>query len=338
MTQTLSKRRPSLNILCKKLDLNNMANRTYAKDFHKLHLNIDKLSGGQALIIDWSDDDLSTFEVEIAPTGGLYRGGKFKFKFEVCIDTYPSVVPTVICTTPIYHPNIDTIGSDYSYNNVCVSLLEEWTEDNSLEDCVQALLFLFYNPNLEDPLCPLISPDMAEDEFEENVKISLEGGYIDGFVYKTNYGYSGYKRSAGIVIHDNEPDVETEDQSMEITSEENFTEMCHLQQESVSTKNKCEPVSTLSQNDSRESKTNEAEQEETDTETRSFNIDKTEQHGNKLNMLAKFLRSVRTYRSDKYITTSNIYQEQYVFGCDYLVPYNILLSVLCSHLFSLGCK
>ena len=57
-----------------------MARKTVTKDFYNLLKNIGSLSEGQACVKDWDDDDLSTFEIEIAPSGGLYVGGKFKFK------------------------------------------------------------------------------------------------------------------------------------------------------------------------------------------------------------------------------------------------------------------
>lgn len=55
-------------------------NRSFAKDFHNLLRNISSISGGQACISDWDDDDVSKFDVEISPSDGLYKGGKFKFQ------------------------------------------------------------------------------------------------------------------------------------------------------------------------------------------------------------------------------------------------------------------
>ena len=92
---------------------------------------------------------------------------------------YPQHAPTVTCVTPIYHPNIDVHSGE---GNVCVSLLNEWTETNSLDDLVQALLFLMYNPNVDDPLSELTS-DITQDDFEKTVKaIYVEGNnpFTDG--------------------------------------------------------------------------------------------------------------------------------------------------------------
>jgi len=55
--------------------------------------------------------------------------------------------------------------------------------------CVYGLLYLLKNPNLEDPLSPYFCPEDAEDmdTFYKNVRISLEGGVVDGFIkFKRN--------------------------------------------------------------------------------------------------------------------------------------------------------
>lgn len=62
--------------------------RTCAKDLHNLLRHLGKLSGGQASICDWDPDDCSTFQLEIAPSGGLYASGKFKFT----VGTYISIL------------------------------------------------------------------------------------------------------------------------------------------------------------------------------------------------------------------------------------------------------
>lgn len=58
-------------------------NRSFAKDFHNLLRNISSISGGQACISDWDDEDVSKFDVEISPSDGLYKGGKFKFQVRI---------------------------------------------------------------------------------------------------------------------------------------------------------------------------------------------------------------------------------------------------------------
>lgn len=65
---------------------------------------------------------------------------------------------------------------------VCVSLLEdeEWSAAPwSFDDCVQALLFLLYEPNFDDPL----SEYMQYLDCNEMARLSVIGGEIDGGVY-----------------------------------------------------------------------------------------------------------------------------------------------------------
>jgi ubiquitin-protein ligase len=52
------------------------------KDFHRLMKNVKSLSGGQAAVTEWKEDNLQWFKVEICPSGGLYHGGKFVFKVQ----------------------------------------------------------------------------------------------------------------------------------------------------------------------------------------------------------------------------------------------------------------
>jgi len=151
-----------------------------AKDFHKLMKSIPSFSNNQAKVCHY-EENLEAFKVEIVPNDGLYSGGKFNF--EVTLKDYPKEAPSVMCVTQIYHPNIDNDNGE-----ICLNLFSEWTETNNLEDCVQGLLFLLYNPNLEDPLSPLFDPecDNDYDDFAENVRRSLEGGEVDGFSFERN--------------------------------------------------------------------------------------------------------------------------------------------------------
>ncbi|XP_078366702.1 nedd8-conjugating enzyme UbcE2M-like [Oculina patagonica] len=152
---------------------------TLAKDFHKLMKNIASFSNSQANVADY-EETLDEFKLEISPNDGLYRGGKFEF--EVKIQDYPKIAPNVTCTTQIYHPNIDDAGE------ICLNLFSEWAETNTLEDCVQGLLFLLYNPNLEDPLSPWFDPEDDTDleDFAQNVRLSLEGGVVEGNEFERN--------------------------------------------------------------------------------------------------------------------------------------------------------
>ena len=58
----------------------------------------------------------------------------------------------------------------------------------TLEDIVQGLMFLMYNPQLDDAISPEFCGEEDYDEFLENVKSSLRGKEINGFEFKWNLG------------------------------------------------------------------------------------------------------------------------------------------------------
>lgn len=144
-----------------------------------------------------SDESSSThkFFVEITPYDGPYAHASYIFRIEPSSDCdYPDSQPIVSCLTRIYHPNIDTSYQNYC-NNVCVSTLNDWDGgvNSTLEHLVQGLMFLFHSPNPDDPLTSNIASD--EDEFLQNVRISIEGGLIEDFdsePFEINYGYQRY--------------------------------------------------------------------------------------------------------------------------------------------------
>lgn len=130
-----------------------------------------------------NDDSLTVLQITIAPKGGPYCGGKFDFELDLS-NGYPSCAPTVTCRTQVYHPNIDW---DDGRGDVCLNLLDElWTSEMTLEDVVQGLLFLFYNPNIEDPLNSMFTGSETDEEFQDNIRLSLLGEEVDGVQFEAN--------------------------------------------------------------------------------------------------------------------------------------------------------
>jgi len=90
---------------------------------------------------------------------------------------YPHTPPKVHCETKIYHPNIDLEG------NVCLNLLrDDWKPILSCSNLIDGLLFLFLEPNPDDPLNKSAAEMMKSNEpnFQRNVRQSMAGGYVDG--------------------------------------------------------------------------------------------------------------------------------------------------------------
>ncbi|XP_066293562.1 uncharacterized protein [Branchiostoma lanceolatum] len=153
-----------------------------AQEFHQLLRNVERVTAGQAAVEDWGSAPRQ-FGVDIVPRDGLYRRGRFTFKFSLH-DQYPQYPPRVVCLTNIYHPNIDTV--DEYEGEICLSLLDEWQPTFTLEDVIIGLLFLLYHPNLEEPLSPFFEPCMNWEEFAEKVRLSLQGGVVEDYYFQKN--------------------------------------------------------------------------------------------------------------------------------------------------------
>ena len=94
------------------------------------------------------------------------------FYLQIVLDEhFPFTKPGITCKTPIYHPNIDTVSGNGS---VCFTLTQDWNSNMGLQDIVQGLLFLLYNPQLDDPLVDYVFPECRET-FEQNVRLANEG-------------------------------------------------------------------------------------------------------------------------------------------------------------------
>jgi len=123
--------------------------------------------------------DLLNFTLTITPDEGMYKGGAFVFSF-VINTNYPHDPPKVKCTQKIYHPNVDLEG------NVCLNILrEDWKPVLNLNSVMVGLQYLFLEPNADDPLNKEAAEDLRRDrdQFLNNVKSSLKGGYIKGVSY-----------------------------------------------------------------------------------------------------------------------------------------------------------
>ncbi len=96
-----------------------------------------------------NDGDLKNFELVFDLKNedqSYWKGGKYKFTVNVD-NEYPHKPPKVHCNTPVYHPNIDTEG------NVCLNILRaDWSAVLGVTPVVLGLLFLFIDPNPNDPL------------------------------------------------------------------------------------------------------------------------------------------------------------------------------------------
>ena len=84
--------------------------------------------------------------VDLSNEESIWRGGKYVFSLEI-LPNYPHDAPKCKCETPIYHPNIDVEG------NVCLNILrDDWKPVLGINAVILGLIFLFIEPNPNDPL------------------------------------------------------------------------------------------------------------------------------------------------------------------------------------------
>eukprot|EP00729_Bicosta_minor_P008501 gene8501-30817_t len=144
----------------------------------KDHQELD-LPDGCSLHFDNGPDDLCHFRLELIPSEGLYAKGRFEFTFEIS-PAYPHTVPKVHCKTKVYHPNIDQQG------HICLNILrEDWRPVLNLQSIIVGLMFLFLEPNMDDPLHKEAAEVMRADrrQFERHVASAMQGGRVAGFTY-----------------------------------------------------------------------------------------------------------------------------------------------------------
>ena len=114
---------------------------------HHVNIDIAELDAGKVAKVDFPNlNDLTKFVVTIAPDSGYWVGAKYNFTF-VIPPSYPHEPPKVTCSPKIYHPNLNYEGA------VCLNILrEDWKPVLDINAVIYGLIYLFYEPNPDDPL------------------------------------------------------------------------------------------------------------------------------------------------------------------------------------------
>lgn len=146
-----------------------------------LYTDINELDGGNVATVTFpSANDLTKFHVAVAPDSGYWKGATYQFTFRIPAH-YPHEPPKVDCTTRIYHPNIDLQGK------VCLNILrEDWKPVLDINAVIYGLIYLFYEPNPDDPLNTEAAELFRRDvtKFEGLVARTLQGGTMDGVQFE----------------------------------------------------------------------------------------------------------------------------------------------------------
>ena len=91
--------------------------------------------------------DLKHWEVFIpGPPDSPFEGGKFKIEIKLD-DNYPNSTPKCRILTKGFHPNIN-----FKEGNICIKLLNNWTNKSSICSIIVALYGLLKDPNQGSPL------------------------------------------------------------------------------------------------------------------------------------------------------------------------------------------
>lgn len=124
-------------------------------------------------------DNIMQFHIAITPEEGFWRGATYNFIFNIQA-LYPHEAPKVKCETKVYHPNIDLQG------NVCLNILrEDWKPVLSISSVVYGLVYLFMEPNPNDPLNHEAADVLRANkpEFSRIVSRTLRGGQHMGHTF-----------------------------------------------------------------------------------------------------------------------------------------------------------
>jgi len=147
----------------------------------RIQKDIGELDGGKVATVAFPKaNDLTNFNVSITPDTGYWKGATYKFVFAVP-PHYPHSPPKVECKTNIYHPNIDLQGK------VCLNILrEDWRPVLDINAVIYGLIYLFYEPNPDDPLNHEAADLFRKDikSFERLVNRTLRGGKLDGITFE----------------------------------------------------------------------------------------------------------------------------------------------------------
>uniref|UniRef100_H3G6E1 UBC core domain-containing protein n=1 Tax=Phytophthora ramorum TaxID=164328 RepID=H3G6E1_PHYRM len=145
--------------------------------------DIVELDGGKAATISFPEEnDMTKFIVKVAVDTGLWKGASYDFSFKIPPQMYPHDPPKVQCLTKIYHPNIDLDG------NVCLNILrEDWKPVLDINSVIYGLIYLFYEPNPDDPLNKAEAAELFRNDpkqFSAVVHRSLRGYSVQGIEFE----------------------------------------------------------------------------------------------------------------------------------------------------------
>lgn len=157
---------------------------TGASASRRIEHDFQHLEGTTAKVELVDKDNLLSMFVTVTPQAGTWARGVFKFIVNIPF-SYPYDAPKVlyIGTTRLWHPNIEGDSNKKEWG-VCLNILKaDWLPTLSMREVIFGLEFMFYEPNLDDPL-PGTAKEAAlqlRDDpkgFERKAKAWMQGNYV----------------------------------------------------------------------------------------------------------------------------------------------------------------
>ena len=116
----------------------------------------------------WDPDNPDIFHWQATikgPEGTPYEGGKFKLEI-ICKESYPKMGPYIHFITKIYHCNFNVYNGD-----ICLNVLDYWNKDTmNIRKALEAILVLFINPGIDDPIDYGDLYKNNRDQFNKNAR------------------------------------------------------------------------------------------------------------------------------------------------------------------------
>ncbi|KAL5104850.1 putative NEDD8-conjugating enzyme Ubc12-like [Taenia crassiceps] len=180
--------------------------RTFFKDLQQLYRTIETSTDGQATIT--GIDEMSV-RVLLRPKFGTNAHAEFILVVR-CTSSYPRSAPEVNFSSPIFHPNIDSMSG-----SICLSLLNEWQSCHSLLDVVKAMLYLIEHPNFSSANNSLATLEKPEQLASKTARL-LAGLPVNGHRFPPNTAWCEWARANGCLPTREEEVDETNEVEAEV--------------------------------------------------------------------------------------------------------------------------